>query len=82
MLFERNITSAEWVDAGEHLLEFRIEAPSFMRNQVRILVGTMLEVGQGRRKVEQFRELLHGPPALRGGGDRATPRSLPCRCEV
>ncbi|MEA2386758.1 MAG: tRNA pseudouridine38-40 synthase, partial [Thermoleophilaceae bacterium] len=37
-LFERNIDTAEWADAGEHLLELRIEAPSFMRNQVRILV--------------------------------------------
>ena len=33
---------------AEHVFEFRIEAPSFMRNQVRILVGTMLDVGRGR----------------------------------
>jgi tRNA U38,U39,U40 pseudouridine synthase TruA len=44
------------------VLEFRIEAPSFMRNQVRIVVGTMLEVGRARRSVEDFKELLTGRP--------------------
>ena len=66
-LFERNIDYAEWADAGEHVLEFRIEAPSFMRNQVRILVGTMLEVGQGRRSVDDFRELFTGRPRSAAG---------------
>lgn len=66
-LFERNITSAEWVDGGEHLLEFRIEAPAFMRNQVRILVGTMLEVGRGRRSIEEFAQLLEGRPRTEAG---------------
>jgi len=74
-LFERNITSAEWADAAEHLLEFRIEAPSFMRNQVRILVGTMLEVGQGRRSLDDFRELMTGRPRT-AAGETAPPRGL------
>ena len=75
VLFERNITSAEWVEPGEHVLEFRIEAPSFMRSQVRILVGTMLEVGQGRRTVEQFRELFTGRPRA-DAGETAPPHGL------
>jgi len=74
-LFERNIRSAEWVEADAHLLEFRIEAPSFMRNQVRILVGTMLEVGQGRRTVEAFRELFTGRPRI-DAGETAPPHGL------
>ena len=73
-LFERNITSAEWADAG-NVVEFRIEAPSFMRNQVRILVGTMLEVGRGRRSVEDFERLLRGAPRAEAG-DTAPPHGL------
>ena len=72
--FRRNITSAEWVGGGE-LLEFRIEAPSFMRNQVRILVGTMLEVGGGRRSVDDFQELLSGRPRS-AAGETAPPHGL------
>ncbi len=75
ILFERNITSAEWAEAGEHVLEFRIEAPSFMRNQVRILVGTMLEVGGGRRSVADFERLLSGKPRT-AAGETAPPHGL------
>jgi tRNA pseudouridine38-40 synthase len=72
---ERNIDRAAWVEAGEHVLEFRIEAPSFMRNQVRIVVGTMLEVGRARRSVEDFKELLTGRPRA-AAGETAPPHGL------
>jgi tRNA pseudouridine38-40 synthase len=44
------------------LLEFWIEADSFMRHMNRILVGTMLDVARGRRDVEGFAQLLEGRP--------------------
>jgi tRNA pseudouridine38-40 synthase len=74
-LFERNISYAEWADAENHVLEFRIEAPSFMRNQVRILVGTMLEVAQGRRTTDDFHELFRGRPRS-AAGETAPPHGL------
>ena len=75
VLFERNITSAEWVDEGEHVLEFRIEAPSFMRNQVRILVGTRQEASPQRQTVQQFQRLLAGSPRS-DAGETAPPDGL------
>ena len=49
------------------LLEFWIEANSFLRQMNRALVGTMLEVARGRRTLENFTELLEGRPRSDGG---------------
>ena len=76
--FERDVVSAEWRRSGD-LLEFWIEADTFMRQMNRVLVGTMLEVAGGRRTVRDFERLLRGPPAPRRGRHRAAARSLPCR---
>ena len=45
VLFDRTVDACAWEQEREDLLALRIEAKSFMRNQVRVLVGTMLEVG-------------------------------------
>jgi tRNA pseudouridine38-40 synthase len=66
MRFERDVRSAEWRGDGE-LLEFWIEADSFMRQMNRALVGTMLEVARGRRTLEQFARLLEGRPRNEAG---------------
>ncbi len=59
--FERDVLHASWTRAGD-VLEFRIEADSFMRHMNRVLVGTMLEVAGGRRSLENFTTLLAGAP--------------------
>jgi tRNA pseudouridine38-40 synthase len=64
--FEREILRAEWRQDGG-VLAFWIEADAFMRNMVRILVGTMLEVGAGRRDQDGFRRLLEGAPRGEAG---------------
>jgi tRNA pseudouridine38-40 synthase len=75
--FERNVLSCEWrrfplADARDgELLELWIEADAFMRHMVRVLVGTMLEVGRGRRSVEDFAALLDGAPRERAGDTAA-----------
>jgi tRNA pseudouridine38-40 synthase len=64
--FERDVRRAEWRERAE-ILEFWIEANTFMRHMNRVLVGTMLEVASGRRSVEQFAELLQGRPRSAAG---------------
>jgi tRNA pseudouridine38-40 synthase len=78
--FERDILRAEWhenpaVLGHGRVLELWIEADAFMRNMVRVLVGTMLEVGGGRRALEDFISLLEGAPRERGG-ETAPPHGL------
>jgi tRNA pseudouridine38-40 synthase len=54
--FARDVTRAEWVEEPGDVLAFWIEADTFMRHMVRVLVGTMLE-GTGP---DGFAELLTG----------------------
>jgi tRNA pseudouridine38-40 synthase len=60
VLFSRTVLRAEWCDAPGDVLEFWIEAETFMRHMVRTLVGTMLEVAGGRLSEEAFASLLEG----------------------
>jgi tRNA pseudouridine38-40 synthase len=64
--FERDVKAAEWRETGD-LLELWITADAFMRAMNRVLVGTMLEVAQGRRSVEGFKRLLEGAPREEAG---------------
>lgn len=65
--FERVVLASAWEDESDEILVYRIEADAFMRNMIRVLVGTMLEVASGKRTVEDFRELLEGAPRERAG---------------
>jgi tRNA pseudouridine38-40 synthase len=48
------IMQAQWRRHDEDLLVFEITADRFLRNMVRAIVGTLLEVGRGRASVEDF----------------------------
>jgi tRNA pseudouridine38-40 synthase len=73
--FDRDVFAASWQEEGTELLTFRITADAFMRNMVRALVGTMLEVASSRRTVENFAALLEGAPRSEGG-DTTPPHAL------
>ncbi len=64
--FEREVLRAEWRADGD-ILEFWIEADTFMRHMNRVLVGTMLEVAGGRRTLDDFVRLLQGRPRPEAG---------------
>ena len=57
--FERAVTESSWEVCGD-LLTYRVTADSFLYNMVRSLVGTMLEVADGRRELADFERLLSG----------------------
>jgi tRNA pseudouridine38-40 synthase len=72
--FERDVLAASWEREGD-VLAFRITADAFMRNMVRALVGTMLEVTSARRSPEDFQALLEGAHRSTGG-ETAPPHGL------
>ena len=72
--FERNILAASWAHEDD-ILSFHITADAFMRNMVRVLVGTQLEVASGRRTVDSFTSLLGGASRTEAG-DTAPPHGL------
>lgn len=72
--FEREVLAAAWVRDADRLT-FWIEGQAFLRHMNRILVGTMLEVGGGRRGLDDFVRLLDGAGRA-AAGPTAPPRGL------
>jgi tRNA pseudouridine38-40 synthase len=62
----RRIVSAGWEESGEEI-RFRVVGDGFLRGMVRGLVGTLLEVGGGKRSPESFAGLLAGRPRAEAG---------------
>jgi len=53
-----HITKALWSEKADSEWVFTIVADRFLRNMVRAIVGTLFEVGRGRRSVNDFRQLI------------------------
>lgn len=53
------ITEAHWDRVGEDQWCFTITANRFLRNMVRAIVGTLMEVGRGRMTIEQLRRVIN-----------------------
>lgn len=53
-----NVTEARWTQEGENTWRFTITANRFLRNMVRAIVGTLIEVGRGRMTVDEFCQVI------------------------
>lgn len=53
-----HIRSARWVEMAPDYWRFEITADRFLRNMVRAIVGTLLEVGRGRMSIDDFRRVI------------------------
>jgi tRNA pseudouridine38-40 synthase len=60
------ITYARWRRFGD-ILMFKIEANRFLRGQVRVTVGTMLEIGKGKMSLQEFRAMLENKDRSKAG---------------
>jgi len=77
VFFDRTVLDCAWRNGGEDgdELILRIEADAFLRHMVRVIVGTMLEVGRGVRNLDSYVALLDGAPRS-AAGPTAPPHPL------
>jgi len=68
--FNCTILQANWAIRGDELV-FTIQGNRFLRGMVRAVVGTLLEVGQGRLSKKQLQEILDSKDRCKAG--RAVP---------
>lgn len=76
----RKVRDADWIDLGDGLLRFEIEASSFCQQMVRAVVGTMVEIGTGKRRAGEMAGILRARDRS-AAGQLAPPHGL-CLWEV
>jgi tRNA pseudouridine38-40 synthase len=64
--FNCNITNATW-KKDRDLLIFYITANRFLRNMVRAIVGTLLDVGIAKISIDEFKEIIESKDRTRAG---------------
>ena len=55
-----HVTKAEWRQVGDGAWLFEIRANRFLRNMVRAVVGTLIDVGRHRLTLDDFRRVVEG----------------------
>ena len=61
-----HIQHADWTQEGD-IWVFTIRADRFLRNMVRAIVGTLLEVGRGRLTIDGFRNVIEAKDRCKAG---------------
>jgi tRNA pseudouridine38-40 synthase len=54
----RRVIRAEWKGGQDGLIRFEIEANGFLKQMVRSIIGTLVEIGKGRMKAADIRKIL------------------------
>ncbi len=76
----RIVRQADWLDLGNGMVRFEIEASSFCQQMVRSIVGTMVDVGRGKRKAGEMAAVVRARSRA-AAGQLAPPHGL-CLWEV
>ncbi len=61
------IMQARWTQEDDTTWVFTIQADRFLRNMVRAIVGTLIEVGRGKLSVDGFREIIEQKDRCKAG---------------
>lgn len=69
-----DLREAKWIQY-DYKLVFHITADRFLRNMVRSVVGTLIQVGKGKMNLEQFRKIIEGGRRTQAG-ESVTPQGL------
>lgn len=62
-----HVSHAQWIEEKPGLYRFEITADRFLRNMVRAVVGTLLEVGRGRMSQSQFSDVINSKSRAAAG---------------
>ncbi len=62
-----HITHAQWHQLSDHEWYFEITANRFLRNMVRAVVGTLVDVGRHRLTLNEFRKVVEGKQRTEAG---------------
>lgn len=63
----RKVFRAEWKRGRDGLIRFEIEASGFLKQMVRAIVGTLVEVGRGKISSEEFQRILESKDRKEAG---------------
>jgi tRNA pseudouridine38-40 synthase len=63
----RRVIRAEWKRGRDGFIRFEIEANGFLKQMVRAIIGTLVEVGKGKMNAEEFRKILESKDRKKAG---------------
>ena len=64
--YECTVSRAEWVQNNNQLI-FYISANRFLRNMVRAIVGSLIEVGEGKTSINDFEKIISNKDRSQAG---------------